>query len=69
MGGLFSKPSVPAIPQQVVPPAPKQPDEAAYNAGREESLRRRRAYGSEETLLTTGTLGASSIPKKTLLGQ
>ena len=67
MGGLLGG-GTPTIPKQAAPPAPKQADEASTNAARAEMLRRRQAYGQEDTMLT-GTLGQPSVKRKTLLGQ
>ena len=66
MSGLFG--GSPKIPQQTAPPVPKQADETAMNTARAEMLRRRKAYGVEDTMLTSGILGGGAVAKKTLLG-
>lgn len=46
------------------PPPPKQADEAAANAGRAESLRRRRAFGRGDTNLVEQNAMAAPISKR-----
>lgn len=71
MGGLFSKPKMPSIPQPVsvqLPPSPRVEDEAASNAAAMARWRRRMAYGASDTMLTSGgSVGPARA--KTLLGE
>jgi hypothetical protein len=69
MSGMFAgRNKAPNFTEQSAPVAPKQVDETAGNAARAEMLRRRRAYGMEDTLLTAD-LGVAPTQKKTLLGE
>jgi hypothetical protein len=64
MGGLFSKPKMPEVPE----PPPTVDDAAAMQASDAERRRQRRATGLGASMLTGGQISRGNVGTKKLLG-
>ena len=69
MGGVFSRPRIPAPPAPIEMPKTPIIDQARLDQDRGDIMRRRRGRAAPVLMGSSGSVGPGSVAPKSLLGQ